>query len=183
MNKNTFLIFSFIPAVAFVVLESFLPLKEALIASIALSVVEIAAEKIFLKKVHKLSLVNFFLILLFGSISLLEEDSLWFQLQGTFMGALIGLGLMIRLKMGKSLMQELLVEMKPKQVPPTHIVRMIEYHMCYFFLLHALINALFALYLPLSWWKFFKVGGFYALMLPYLVVEILLIRREVKKST
>lgn len=99
------------------------------------------------------------------------------------MGILIGLGLLIRLQLGKSLMQDLLLEMKPKQAPPAVIVRMIEYHMCYFFLLHALVNALIALYLPLSWWKFFKVGGFYALMLPYLLIEVLLIRREVKKST
>lgn len=173
--------FSFIPAIAFVIFDSFLPLKEALIASISLSVLEIIGEKIFLGKIHKLSLVNFFLILIFGSVSLLEEDSLWFQLQGTFMGVLIGLGLLIRLRMGKSLMEDLLQEMKPNQVPPPHILRMVEYHMCYFFLFHALVNAIFALYLPLTWWKAFKVGGFYALMIPYMIVEVVLIRRKIAK--
>ncbi len=178
--RNPFVFLSFLPAVAFVIFDSFLPVKEALIASVCLSTIEIIAEKIFLGHVHKLSLVNFVLIVLFGGVSLLEEDSLWFQLQGTFMGVTIAAVLLFRLLRGKSLMEEMLSEMNLASRPPTEIMKMVEFHMCLFFLVHALVNAIIALYCPLSWWKFFKVGGFYALMLPYTVIEVILIRRRAR---
>lgn len=178
--KNPFILLSFLPAVAFVIFDSFLPVREALIASVCLSVVEIIAEKFFLGHVHKLSMVNFSLIVLFGGVSLLEEDSLWFQLQGTFMGVAIAAVLLYRLKRGKSLMEEMLEEVNLPQRPPPEIMRMVEFHMCLFFLAHACVNAVIALYCPLSWWKFFKIGGFYALMIPYTVVEVILIRRRAR---
>lgn len=178
--KNPFVLLSFLPAVAFVIFDSFLPVKEALIASVCLSVLEIIAEKMFLGHVHKLSMVNFALIVLFGFVSFLEEDSLWFQLQGTFMGVTIAAVLLYRLRKGKSLMEEMLSEMNLPQKPPPEIMKMVEFHMCFFFLVHALVNAIIALYFPLSWWKVFKVGGFYALMIPYTVVEVILIRRRVR---
>ncbi len=178
--KNPFVLLSFIPAVAFVIFDSFLPVKEALLASVALSVVEIIAEKYFLGHVHKLSMVNFTLIILFGGVSFLEEDSLWFQLQGTFMGVTIASVLLYRLRQGKSLMEEMLQEMNLPQKPPPEIMKMVEFHMCFFFLFHSVINAVLALYFPLSWWKVFKIGGFYALMVPYTIVEVILIRRRAR---
>jgi len=180
LGNNPFVIISFLPAVAFVIFDSFLPVREALIASISLSVLEIIAEKIFLGHVHKLSIVNFILVIIFGSVSLIEEDSLWFQLQGTFMGVAIASVLLYRLYRGKSLMKELLGEMNLPQRPPEDILKMLEFHMCFFFLVHAALNAVIALYCPIAWWKVFKIGGFYALMVPYMVVEIILIRRKAK---
>ena len=117
---------SFLPALAYWYLESTYPLHIALMAGMGLAILEISVEKIFLQTVHKISWLNFYLIFILGSLSLLGDEGIWFKLQPCLTG--IGVGgviLYFRYK-GKSLWQDLLQEMNPARMPPPWLIQQVQ---------------------------------------------------------
>ena len=79
-----YFLMSFIPAVAYWILESNFSLEIALIGGIILGVLEMIVEKKFSGHVHTLSKVNLSLIVVLGVISLIAKEGVWFKLQPTF---------------------------------------------------------------------------------------------------
>ena len=116
-NSNKFFLFSFLPAIAYWYLETKYPIKIAIAGGLLLAILEISAEKIFFKHVHKLSKFNFFLLLFLGGLSLLGEDGLWFKLQPFFTGQVLGGVLIFYLWKGKGLMAEMMESMGKKSDP------------------------------------------------------------------
>jgi len=78
MNKPTqgkpYFLLSFIPAVAYWLLETYTTLEIALIGGILLGIVEMILEKYFTGHVHTLSKVNLALIVILGGFSMVAKE-------------------------------------------------------------------------------------------------------------
>ena len=85
-GRAPYFLLSFIPAVAYWLLETYTTLEIALIGGIVLGIIEMILEKYFTGYVHTLSKVNISLIVILGVISLLAKEGVWFRLQPTFTG-------------------------------------------------------------------------------------------------
>jgi len=152
-----------------------------LIGGLALALLELIIEKAFIKKVHMISLFNFFLILFLGGISLLGEKGVWFKLQPAFTGVGIALFISFQKWRKKSFFKEMINEMPQKSSMPEDIIAMIESHIAALFALYGLFMVFVAFQLPTGQWIFFKTIGFYITFFIFLLFEILFIRYKMKK--
>ena len=179
--KNNFFLISFLPAIAYWYLEENYPIKIAVIGGLALSVLEIAIEKIFLKHIHKISWANFFLILVLGGLSLLGDEGKWFKLQPAITGIAIATGLFIFKWRKKSFFLEMFKEMNPDKTPPEWLVLSLESHTAVFFGLYGTWMFYVVFYLSTDQWIFFKTIGFYLCFAIFFVIELFLLRIKAKK--
>ena len=179
-SGNHFVLISFLPALAYWYLEENYPLRVALIGGLGLAILEISLEYFFTKHVHKISKLNFFLILGLGSISLLGEDGIWFKLQPFFTGLFMGGYLLFSLRRGTSLLLTMGEELG-RPAPPKDIMMSFEKHMAIFLLLYGFFMAFIAFTQETKTWVFFKTGGFYIAFIIFALVEMFLMRRKILK--
>lgn len=178
--KNKFFLISFLPAIAYWYLEENYPIKVAVMGGVALSILEITFEKIFLKHIHKISWANFFLILLLGSISLIGDEGKWFKLQPAITGVLIGVGLIVLKLRNKSFFTEMIREMNPDQNLPSWLIGILELHTGIFFFGYGLWMFYVVFFLSTDQWLFYKTIGFYCCFGVFFILELLFLRRKLK---
>lgn len=171
-----YFLMSFIPAVAYWLLETYTTLEIALMGGIALGVIEMLLEKKFTGHVHTLSKLNVALVVGLGGISLIAREGIWFKLQPTLTGFAVAGFLLVKKFKGQSLMLEMLKDMKQKVPLPPEAYKQLEWHMCLFLLGYAVWMGNVALNQPTATWLFWKTGGFYIAFGAFMVVEMLLLR-------
>jgi intracellular septation protein len=168
-KQSPFFFFSFLPALIYWYLEANYSLKIALIGGTILSLVEITLEKIFTKKVHQLSLFNFYLIIIFGGLAYFFTDGILFKLQPSFMLMITGIYLVIMNKKNKSLMLEM-VEMNPSFNPMMKpIILKMEKSLSYFSILQGIFIGIVAYVGTTAQWLFWKTIGIYLLSGGFLI--------------
>lgn len=172
---------SFLPALAYWWLEENTSLEVALYGGLGLSVLELTLEKIFSGKIHKLSRLNFILILVLGGISLVAKEGVWFKLQPTFTGYVLGGWLLWNLRKGRSFMGEALDDMGRSWPLPSETLLTLEKHLAFFFFTYATFMAWWALKGTTAQWVFWKTGGQYIAFAVFFALEMWLIRRGVKR--
>lgn len=175
-RKPPYFLLSFIPAVAYWLLETYTTLEIALIGGIILGIIEMILEKYFTGHVHTLSKVNISLIVILGVISLMAKEGVWFRLQPTFTGVGIAGFLIYKKMQGHSLMLDLIKDMG--QVPPLsdETYKMMEWHITLFLLAFAAFMAKVAVYDSTGTWIFWKTGGFYIAFGGFMVLEMIYLR-------
>jgi intracellular septation protein len=149
----------------------------AITGGLLLAVVEMILEKIFTKKVHNIAKFNFCLIAVLGGLSLLGEDGLWFKLQPFFTGLFFGGFILIKLRMGKGLMQEMMEEMS-SQPMPAPLIRHLERNMAVLLLVYGVFMAGLAVYASTGTWAFFKTIGFYLCFGVFMLAEMFYLRAK-----
>lgn len=179
-NPPYFLL-SFIPAVAYWFLETYFTLEIALIGGIVLGVLEMIFEKKFTGHVHTLSKLNLSLVVVLGGISLIAKEGIWFKLQPTLTGIAVSSFLFYHKFKGRSIMYEMLQDMKQKPPFPLEIYRIIEVHMCFFLLGFAIFMGHIAINETTATWLFWKTAGFYIVFGAFMVFEMLYLRWRIKK--
>ncbi len=127
-KHNKFFLISFLPAIAYWYLEVNYSLQVALIGGLGLAVLELLFEYFFLRHIHLISKINFFLILFLASMSFLGEEGIWFKLQPMFTGLFLGGFLLYRNLTKRSVMWEMVNELNDIP-PPQFIIVMMEKHM------------------------------------------------------
>lgn len=181
-KSNNFFLFSFLPAILYWYLETKYPVKIALVAGIALSLVEIGVEKFFHGKIHKLSKVNLVLVVVLGGFSLLGEDGLWFKLQPALSMLAVALYMAFKLNRGTGFFQEMMLELKPDGPhPPPEMMRSMERNMTVFFFSYSVLMAILAVWFETSTWAFFKTAGFILLFVVFMVFQTVKNRRIYRK--
>lgn len=178
LGKKAFFMISFLPALFYWYLEENYPIRIAIAGGFILSIMEISFEKIYTKKVHTLSLFNFYLIAFLGSLSFIGDEGIWFKLQPMLTGIGIGLFLIFRLKRGNGLMMEMFESFPQKKDVPMEIIRMLEGHVSIFFLCYGIFMGGVAYFLTTYWWLFFKTLGFYASFFIFMIFEFFMIRKR-----
>ena len=177
------MLLSFLPAFAYWYLESSYPLHIALMGGLGLAVLEITFEKIYFKKIHKISLFNFYLIMILGLLSLIGDEGIWFKLQPCFTGVGFGVVILVLRKRGTSLWADLMKEMSTgKKQPPMWLILRVELHLAYFLMIYGLWMGGVAIWMSTDAWIFFKTLGFYICFAVFLVIEIISMRRLVRQS-
>lgn len=181
-KSNNFFLISFLPAVLYWYLESQYPVKTALIGGIALSIAEILFERFYTGHVHQLSKFNFFLIIALGGFSLMEEDGIWFKLQPSLSLWAVAVYMGYKLKSGKGFFKEMMMEMRPDALhPPDFIMKSMERNMVIMFGLYGILMAVLAVWFPTAIWVFFKTAGLFVVMGIFLVVQMLLNKKAIKR--
>ena len=171
-GRAPYFLLSFIPAVAYWLLETYTTLEIALIGGILLGIIEMILEKYFTGHVHTLSKVNISLIVILGVISLLAKEGVWFRLQPTFTG--VGVG--------HSLMLDMIKDMGQIPPLPEATYKMIEWHLTLFLLGFAAFMAKIAIYESTGTWIFWKTGGFYIAFGVFMVVEMIYLRFVLRRK-
>lgn len=177
-----YFLLSFIPAVAYWLLETYSTLEIALMGGIFLGIIEMILEKKFTGHVHTLSKLNVSLIVVLGSLSLIAKDGMLFKLQPTMTGVAVAGFLLFKKWKKESLIYQMLVDMKTPQnrMLPEFVYGMMEWHLCLFLLGFAAWMAHVALTKPTATWLFWKTGGFYMAFIPFMLIEMLFIRNRIK---
>ena len=177
-----YFLLSFIPAVAYWLLETYSTLEIALMGGIILGVLEMILEKKFTGHVHTLSKLNISLIVVLGVVSLIAKEGIWFKLQPTMTGVAVAGFFLYKKIRNESLIHQMLVDMKTPQnrILPQQVYSMMEWHLCLFLLGFAAWMAHVALTKPTTTWLFWKTGGFYIAFIPFMLVEMFLIRSRLK---
>jgi intracellular septation protein len=145
-----------------------------------LAILEIILEKIFIKKVHTISLFNFGLIVFLGLMSLVGDEGIWFKLQPCFTGIGVGVFIGVQRLRGKSLFLDMIPEDK-KNNTPDFLLPMMEKHVGILFACYGCFMAYVALKLTTAQWIFYKTIGFYIVFAVFMLVEFLVIRIMLKK--
>lgn len=171
-----YFLLSFIPAVAYWILEANFSLEIALIGGIILGIVEMLLEKYFTGHVHTLSKVNIALIVVLGIISLFAKEGIWFKLQPTFTGVGIAIFLMFKKIQGRSLLFDMVQDMGQKPPLPENVYKLMEWHLCLFLIAFALFMAKVAMVDTTANWIFWKTGGFYIAFGAFMIAEMIFLR-------
>jgi intracellular septation protein len=171
-----YFLLSFIPAVAYWLLETYTTLEIALIGGIVLGLLEMALEKKFTGHIHTLSKLNVSLIVILGGISLIAKEGIWFKLQPTLTGLAVAGFLLFKKIKKESLMVQMLTDMKQTPPLPPEAYYRLEWHMAIFLVGFALFMGHVALNEPTSTWLFWKTGGFYIAFISFMIVEFIYLR-------
>ena len=182
-QTKPYFLLSFIPALAYWLLETYSTLEIALIGGILLGVVEMLLEKRISGHVHTLSKLNLSLIIVLGSISLIAKEGIWFKLQPTLTGIGISSFLIYKRVSGHSLMFDMLKDMGQVPPLPEAVYKRLELHMTLFLLIFAAFMARVAVYEATSTWLFWKTAGFYIAFGGFLVVELVYLRLTLKRKS
>ena len=181
VSKHFFLL-SLLPAIAYWYLDEYYPVKVALIGGLSRAVVEMAAEYLFTKKIHSISKFNFVLILILGGISLIGDTGIWFKLQPSFAGVVMGFFLIVNLKRSNGLVFDLVKEnQKFKHMPP-QFFKMVEFHMSIFLIAYGILMAFVAIHLSTSIWLFMKTFGFYIAFFIFMFADGIYIRMSIRRQ-
>lgn len=180
-KKNHFFLISFLPAIAYWYLEENHSLKIALIGGLILAICEIAAEKVFTKKIHSISLFNFYLILALGGIALIGDEGIWFKLQPFFTGLFMGGFLLFKNLTGKSIILEMLESTQGK-IPNKKMISLLERDLGIFMIIYGVFMAYVALNLSTGQWTFFKTIGFYIVSVVFFGAELFSMRFRLNKQ-
>lgn len=175
-NGKPYFLLSFLPAVAYWLLETYTTLEIALMGGILLGLIEMVLEKYFTGHVHTLSKVNLALIVVLGGISLLAKEGVWFRLQPTFTGIGVASFLIFKKFQGHSLMLDMLKDMGQIPPLPESIYKIIEWHLTLFLIVFATFMAKVAIYDSTATWLFWKTGGFYIAFGGFMILELIYLR-------
>lgn len=175
-KQPPYFLLSFLPALAYWLLETYTTLEIALIGGILLGVIEMLLEKKLTGHVHTLSKVNLGLVVVLGVVSLIAKEGIWFRLQPTFTGVGIAGFLIYKKLTGHSLMFQMIKDMGQTPPLPELVYKTLEWHMTLFLLGFAAFMAKVAVYDTTATWLFWKTGGFYIAFGGFMVLELLYIR-------
>lgn len=181
-RKPPYFLLSFIPAVAYWLLETYFTLEIALIGGILLGILEMIFEKRFTGHVHTLSKVNISLIVILGVISLIAKEGVWFRLQPTFTGVGVAGFLIFKKMQGHSLMVDMVKDMGQVPPLPEATYKTLEWHMALFLLAFAAFMAKVAISESTATWLFWKTGGFYMAFGGFMVAEVLYLRFSMRRK-
>lgn len=180
-GQKQFFLISFLPALAYWYLEENYDLQTALIGGVGLALLEITLEKVFTKHVHSISKFNFYLIAVLGAIAFIGQEGIWFKLQPFFTGILMGTYLLFRVIRGNGLMIETMESMG-REIPDKEAFHSLERDLAIFMIAYGIFMAFVAIYLTTSQWTFFKTIGFYISSFLFFGVEMVILRKKIKKK-
>jgi intracellular septation protein len=184
MNKRLppYFLLSFIPALAYWLLETYSSLEVALAGGIGLGIIEMIFEKKFTGHVHSLSRLNVGLIVVLGMISLIAKEGIWFKLQPTFTGLSLSGVLFYKKIKGRSLLVDLLSDFKQYPPLPANAYKMMEWHLALFMVCFSVFMVQVAFYQSTATWLFWKTGGFYLAFTTFMVVEVVYLRWHLRRK-
>lgn len=172
---NLFFLLSFIPALAYWVVELVYDEQTAIMWGVGLAFLELIIEKVFTKKVHSLSVLNAGLMVFLGAMGFFFQEGALFKLQPTFTGLIFFVAFFLKTRSGGSYFHELLEEMG--RSIPADILKFTERNLAFFMLTYGSFMAYVTFTMETGTWLFFKTGGFYIASAIFMVLNTLYLRK------
>ncbi len=149
-------IIDFIPLIIFFVLFKLFDIYVATGALIAATAIQVIVTYALYKKVEKMQLITFAVVVIFGGMTIFFHDDNFIKWKVTIIYAVFSIGLATSHLMGKSAIKHML----GKEITlPDKVWAHINWAWVCFFALCAVINLYVAFRLPLDVWVNFKVFG------------------------
>ncbi|MBF0315402.1 MAG: septation protein IspZ [Oligoflexia bacterium] len=189
LRENIFLT-SFLPILAYWYLEANYPLRVAILGGILLALLEIAWEWYYNRKLHLVSKINFYLMVIMGGLALLENDGVWFKLSPAItlaiMGGLLGGDLYLKKRV---ILLEMMKELSPKsfanpKLPLAlfeHFIASLQRDLAILMLLYGVALGLLGIYATTAVWAFAKTIGFYIVLTLFMLGEFFFLRLKLKR--
>jgi intracellular septation protein len=181
VSSNKFFILSFLPAVAYWYLEANYSIKVAVIGGIAIGLLEMLLEFIFFKHVHKISKLNFVLLVFLGLISMIGQDGFWYKLQPMIGGIVISIIWFINIKRNKSFFEEFMPGEKLAPLGGREGLLHIEKINLGFIFFNSVFMGFVALRMSTDAWLFFKTIGGYLIFGGFLIGQLIYLRFYLKR--
>jgi intracellular septation protein len=172
-----------LPVIAFTLIEEYYGTMAGLIAGMIFGVGEIIHELYKYKKVQKITWFGNGMLLSLGAISLISSEGIWFKLQPAIMEAAFTLMLWGSFIAKKPLLT-FLAEQQGHQFPDFIKVRFrgLTFRVGLFFAIHAGIATWAALKWSTTAWALLKGIGLTVSFIIYLVLEGLLLRKNIQSQ-
>lgn len=172
-----------LPVIAFTVIEEKFGIIWGVIAGMVFSVGEMAWEWVRDRRISSVTLGVSLLILVLGGISLWANDGIWFKLQPALSEAAFCLLLLGSLVLGKPFLVAAMEKQGAVLPPPVRAAMPgLTLRMALFFGFHAILATWAALHWSTSAWALLKGVGFTGSFLLYMGIEILWLRRMVRRD-
>jgi len=126
--------------------------------------------------VHTISKLNLFLIVFLGAISLYAKEGIWFKLQPTLTGYVMGSYLLFEKFKKRSLLYTMLIEMNQTPPLPKEFYERLEGHLAIFLFFYSSWMIFVTLKLTTAQWLFWKTGGFYLSFFVFFILEIVTLK-------
>ena len=179
-NKKTHAgpLLSLLPALGYLILDMYFPVRVSVIGGLLLALVELAWEKWRHGEITKLSKFNLGLIVILSAVSFVEENGVWFKIAPALLSC--GLGLVWLWKLRKSqVLYEMIREMN-RPLPPIELWGNIEQKMAWAFFIYGVCMVPIAWYFSTAIWAMMKSIGAIFFLLPVMLWEMRRMRRQVK---
>ncbi len=179
-----FLVFGgLLPVVIFTVIETQYGVVWGTIAALTFGIGEVFYEKRNAGSVSSVTWMANGLILILGLVTIFTADGIWFKLQP----AILEVGFAFILWGSSWMKKPMLLEFAKKQnpqMPPIaqEFLKKINVRLGFFFLLQAGLATWAALYWSTEAWAALKGLGLSIMIVMYLAIEILLLRRRAKRN-
>lgn len=171
-----------LPIVAFTVIEENYGPAWGTVAGMVFGVGELIFEKVKYKKISTITWIGNGMILGLGGISIFTNDGIWFKLQPAILEAFFAILLWGSLIAKKNLLL-MMAEKQGQQIPDILKSRFngLTFRIGIFMAVHAALATWAALYWSTAAWAWLKGAGLTISFIIYMIVEMLLIRRSLKK--
>ena len=169
----------FTPLVVFFLLFRMYDIYVATAALIIATAMQLIFVYLFYKKIEKMQLITFIMVLFFGGMTLFLQDDNFIKWKVTIVYFCFSLGLIISHLMGKSAIKGLL---NNEISLPNHIWSHINWAWVAFFFFCSLLNLYIAYHFPLEFWVNFKVFGLLAITLLFTILTGIYIYKYLPKE-
>lgn len=173
-----------LPIIAFTVIEEYAGPIPGLIAAMIFGIGELIFEKVKYNKISGVTWMGNSLVIGLGFISIFTQDGFWFKMQP----AVLEVAFTGMLWVTQATGHPLLIELSKKQNPdlPENLLlflKGVNFRCGIFFLLHALLATWAALKWSTQAWAILKGVGVTLSFILYMVIELLVFRYRLKRSS
>lgn len=172
-----FLLGGLLPVIVFAVVESLYGTEGGLIAGILFGIGEMLYEYRTHKRVQGITIASNALVVILGGLSLFEGTGVWFKMQPAILLAAFAVFLAVTSVLQKPFLVALAKKQNPN-LPEAAIVVLtgLNFRISFVFLGLALVSVYAALYWTTAAWAILKGVGTPAVLVAYMVIEIVIIR-------
>lgn len=185
---RTLLLGGLVPIIVFTVVEEKFGTVWGLVSGMIFGAGEMLYEYIRHRRVETITWIGNGMLLTLGGISLLTSEGIWFKLQPAIMEAAMGVFLLGSSIVGKPFMLMMSRKQGTFAHLPAPLVERTERHLggfnirlAVFFLVFAVITVWASLYWSTRAWLFLKGIGFNVALVLYGIVEVLFMRRALRR--
>ena len=170
-----------LPLILFVIVDSFMGLKAALITAVVAALIEAAFSIFYLGELDVVTGISCLLIVLLSIMAFMQKSSLIFKLQPVILGVFLGMALLTTYWMGYPLLYKLIYKYEtalPSQVRANmdneHFKRLLiaaSHYLGYSLIAHAGLTAWAAVKLSSWWWVICRGVGFYLFVIIGMIIS------------
>lgn len=172
-------LFELIPLVGFFIVYKIYDIYMAVLALMVLMALGLLSQKLQKKNITSMQWVSFFLVLVFGGITLFFRNEIFIKWKPTVLNWGFGFAFFVSQYVGKKNFTERLLGAAKIEVPK-HVWKRLNFSWVIFFLLSGALNIFVAYNFSTDIWVNFKLFGLFGLTLLFAIGQAIYLRHHLK---